>query len=477
VFRRIFFRPMDEQPIRPMSTRQAARSSQPRTTAGPDVPAPPPAPDRTPRPGPAAPDAPAAGPAPRDDPWDMALRQFRAAADRLNLRPAARQVLEHPEREFTVSFPVQMDDGSTRVYTGYRVLHSTGLGPTKGGLRFSPEVWINEVRALAMWMTWKCALAHLPYGGAKGGVACDPSALSPRELERLTRRFATELRPMIGARVDIPAPDVGTNSQVMAWFMDTYSMHQGYSVPSVVTGKPVTIGGSAGRQDATGRGVMIAAREAGRMRGQPFAGARVAVQGFGNVGGTAAWLMAAEGCRIVAVSDAWGGVYNPKGLDLAALRRHAASTGRVERFPGADAVTNAELLELPCEFLVPAAIEGQITGRNAARIAAQIIVEGANGPTTPDADAILEDRGILVVPDILANAGGVVVSYFEWVQDLQAYFWSEAEINAHLARIIVDGVTRVSSVAAAERVSLRIAALLVAVHRVAAALEERGIYP
>jgi len=412
-----------------------------------------------------------------DDPWEMALRQFAEAADRLRLPPAARDVLERPEREFTVRFPVAMDDGSTRVFTGYRVLHNTTLGPTKGGLRFSPQVWINEVRALAMWMTWKCALAHLPYGGAKGGVACDPGALSAGELERVTRRFATELRPMIGERVDIPAPDVGTNSQVMAWFMDTYSMHEGYSVPSVVTGKPISIGGSAGRQDATGRGVMIAAREAARMRGLPFAGARVVVQGFGNVGGTAAWLMAAEGCRVVGVSDAFGGVYNPAGLDLAALRRHVAETKRVEGFRGGEAVSNTDLLELPCDFLIPAAIEGQITGRNAGRIDAKIVVEGANGPTTPDADALLAERGVLVVPDILANAGGVVVSYFEWVQDLQAYFWSETEINAHLARIMVDGLERVAAVAAAEHVSLRTAALLVAVRRVAAALVDRGIYP
>lgn len=412
-----------------------------------------------------------------DDPWEMALRQFAAAADRLRLPRALRDVLARSHREFTVHFPVKMDDGTVRVFTGYRVLHNTALGPTKGGLRFSPQVWINEVRALAMWMTWKCALAHLPYGGAKGGVACDPLALSASELERVTRRFATELRPMIGERIDIPAPDVGTNAEVMAWFMDTYSMHEGYSVPSVVTGKPLAIGGSAGRQDATGRGVMIAAREAARMRGAPFAGSRVVVQGFGNVGGTAAALMAAEGCRIVGVSDAFGGVYNSAGLDLIALRRHVAATRRVEGFSGGEAVTNAELLELPCDFLVPAAIEGQITERNAGRIEARIVVEGANGPTTPDADVILENRGILVVPDILANAGGVIVSYFEWVQDLQAYFWSEAEINAHLTRIMVDGVARVAAVAASEQVSLRTAALLVAVRRVAAALDERGIYP
>jgi glutamate dehydrogenase (NAD(P)+) len=407
----------------------------------------------------------------------MAQRQFAAAADYLGLSPARRDVLSHPEREFAVHFPVRMDDGSMRVFAGYRVLHSTALGPTKGGLRFSPQVEINEVRALSMWMTWKCALAHLPYGGAKGGIACDPLAFSAAELERVTRRFATELRPMIGRHIDIPAPDVGTNSQVMAWFMDTYSMHEGYSVPSVVTGKPISIGGSAGRQDATGRGVMIAAREAARMGGVPFAGGRVVVQGFGNVGGTAAALMAAEGCRIVGISDAWGGVYNPGGLDVAALRRYVETSRRVEGFPNADAVTNAELLELPCDFLVPAAIEGQITSRNAGRIGARIIVEGANGPTTPDADTILEDRGILIIPDILANAGGVIVSYFEWVQDLQAYFWSEAEINAHLERILVEGLARVREVAASAKVSLRTAALLAAVRRVAAALDERGIYP
>jgi glutamate dehydrogenase (NAD(P)+) len=416
-------------------------------------------------------------PAASENPWEMALRQFGAAADRLALPAARRDVLSRPEREFAVHFPVRMDDGSIHVFPGYRVLHSTALGPTKGGLRYSPQVEINEVRALSMWMTWKCALAHLPYGGAKGGVACDPLSLSAPELERLTRRFATELRPMIGEHIDIPAPDVGTNSQIMAWFMDTYSMHEGFSVPSVVTGKPISIGGSAGRQDATGRGVMIAAREAARMRGVRFAGGRVAVQGFGNVGGTAAALMAAAGCRIVAISDAWGGVYNPRGLDVAALRRHVEATRRVEGFPGGEAVTNRELLELPCDFLVPAAIEGQITGGNAGRIDARIIVEGANGPTTPDADAVLEDRGILVVPDILANAGGVIVSYFEWVQDLQAYFWSEVEINAHLERILVDGLARVADVAASERVSLRTAALLVAVRRVAAALDERGVYP
>ncbi len=407
----------------------------------------------------------------------MALRQFHLAAERLQLKRGIREFLSHPHRELTVNFPVTMDDGSLRVFTGYRVHHSTVLGPTKGGIRYSPQVWINEVRALAMWMTWKCALNHLPYGGAKGGVACDPSRLSRAELERLTRRYATELSPLVGARRDIPAPDVGTTAEVMAWFMDTYSMHYGYSVPTVVTGKPVPIGGSAGRQEATGRGVMIVAREAAAVRGIPFAGSRVAVQGFGNVGSTAAHLMHAQGCRIVAVSDVRGGIYNPRGLDLPAVRRHVAQTGAVEGFPEADAVSNAALLEVPCEFLVPAAIEGQITGANAPRIQARLIVEGANGPTTPEADQILGDRGILVVPDVLANAGGVIVSYFEWVQDLQSYFWSEDEINAHLERLMVNSFQRVLAFSREQHVPLRTGALIFAVKRVADALVIRGIYP
>jgi len=416
-------------------------------------------------------------PGPRDDPWDMALQQFHLAAEHLRLKRGVREVLSHPQREFKVNFPVEMDDGSVRVFAGYRVLHSTVLGPTKGGLRYSPLVRISEVRALAMWMTWKCALTHLPYGGAKGGVACDPSLLSSGELERLTRRYATELAPLSGDRRDIPAPDVGTNAQVMAWFMDTYSMHHGFSVPSVVTGKPVSIGGSAGRQEATGRGVMITAREAAEVRGIAFVGSRVAVQGFGNVGSTAAHLMHAAGCRIVAVSDVRGGIYSPGGLDPAAVRRHIDATGSIEGFPGADAVSNAELLEVPCEFLVPAAIEGQITGANASRIRAQVIVEGANGPTTPDADRILDDRGILVVPDVVANAGGVIVSYFEWVQDLQSYFWSEEEINAHLERLMVHTFRRVLAFSREQHVSLRTGALIFAVKRVSDALLTRGVYP
>ncbi len=415
--------------------------------------------------------------APVPDPWDVALRQFHAAADRLNLTRGLREILSHPQREFTVYFPVAMDDGSVRMFSGYRILHSTVLGPTKGGLRYHPDVSLNEVRALAMWMTWKCALHHLPYGGAKGGVACDPSRLSLGELERLTRRYATEISLVVGSRRDIPAPDVGTNARVMAWFMDTYSMHQGYSVQSVVTGKPVSIGGSAGREEATGRGVMIAAREATRTLGIPFEGSAVAVQGFGNVGSVAARLMHAAGCRIVAVSDVHGGIYNPRGLDPAAVRRHLNDAKSLQGFPGADAVSNAGLLEVPCDILVPAAIEGQITAENAARIQARLIVEGANGPTTPEADQILGERGILVVPDILANAGGVIVSYFEWVQDLQSYFWSEEEINVHLERIMIQSFRGLEAVAGEHRVSLRSAALVTAVRRVAEALMLRGIYP
>ncbi len=412
-----------------------------------------------------------------EDPWAMALRQFDRAADHLALKRGIRDYLAYPHRELVVYFPVHMDDGSVRIFTGYRVHHSSVLGPTKGGIRYNPAVNLHEVRALAMWMSWKCALMHLPYGGAKGGVACNPSQLSPTELERLTRRYATEISTFVGATRDIPAPDVGTNAQIMAWFMDTYSMHLGYSVPAVATGKPVAIGGSAGRREATGRGVMIAAREAARDRGIPLAGSRVAVQGFGNVGATTAVLMADQGCRIVAVSDVYGGIYSPHGLDPRAVITYMQRTGNVAGFPGTEPVTNTELLELPCEFLVPAAIEGQITTQNAPAIQAQIIVEGANGPTTPEADEILHDRGILVVPDILANAGGVVVSYFEWVQDLQAYFWTEEEINAQLERIMVQSFASVSRLARARNVDLRIAAMIFAVQRVADALMTRGIYP
>jgi len=414
---------------------------------------------------------------PRDSPWEVALRQFHRAADHLPLKRGIREFLAHPHRELAVNFPVHMDDGSVRIFTGYRVHHSTVLGPTKGGIRYSPQVDLDEVRALAMLMTWKCSLMHLPYGGAKGGVACDPGQLSKGELERLTRRYATEISVIIGPDSDIPAPDVGTNDQIMAWMMDTYSMHRGHSVPAVVTGKPISIGGSAGRREATGRGVMIVAREAARVRGLPFAGSRVVVQGFGNVGSVAAYLLHDQGCRVVAISDVYGGIYNPDGFDPRAVLRHVQQTGRAAGFPGTVPVTNTALLELPCDFLVPAAIEGQITRDNAGRIQAKIVVEGANGPTTPEADEILDERGVLVVPDILANAGGVTVSYFEWVQDLQSLFWSEVEINQRLERIMVQAFNGVVALARERDVDLRTAALIYAVKRVADALLTRGIYP
>lgn len=413
----------------------------------------------------------------KDDPWEMALQQFWQVAERLTLKRGIQEYLVTPNRELTVNFPVKMDDGSIRIFTGYRVHHSTVLGPTKGGIRYHQDVTLNEVRALAMWMSWKCALVNLPYGGAKGGVIVDPTTLSLGELERLTRRYASEISVMMHPLGDIPAPDVGTNAQVMAWIMDTYSMHAGHSVPAVVTGKPVSIGGSVGRKEATGRGCMITAREAARILGLPWCGASVVVQGFGNVGSASAALMAAEGCKIVGVSDVFGGIYNPDGLDMPALLRHVEETKSVVGFPGAVAVTNQELLELPCVYLVPAALEGQITSANADRIKAQVIVEGANGPTTPDADVILAAKGITVLPDILANAGGVVVSYFEWVQDLQLFFWSEEDINQRLDRIMVRSVHEVIELARAQGISYRLAALQIAVERVAEALMIRGIYP
>jgi len=414
---------------------------------------------------------------PRQDPWEMALRQFNIAADHLPLKRGIREFLAYPKRELTVNFPVKMDDGSVRVFTGYRVHHSTVLGPTKGGIRYHPDVTLNEVRALAMWMSWKCAVVGLPYGGAKGGVIVNPKELSMEELEHLTRRYATEISILMSPEGDIPAPDVGTNPQTMAWIMDTYSMHRGHSTPSVVTGKPLSLGGSQGRVEATGRGVTIAAREVGRTRGMSLAGSKVAVQGYGNVGSVAAYLLADLGCTIVAASDSAGGVYNPKGLDARALLKHKEQRGSVAGFPGADRVTNEELLELPCDILVPSALEGQIDGDNAPRIKAKLIVEGANGPITPDADIVLDERKVTVAPDIVANAGGVIVSYFEWVQGLQQFFWTEEEVNQNLERIMVRSLGLVMKTAQEKQVNLRTAALIRSIERVAEALMTRGIYP
>jgi glutamate dehydrogenase (NAD(P)+) len=409
--------------------------------------------------------------------YAIAIRQLEAAAYYLNLDRSLLEILKHPRRELIVNFPVKMDDGSIRVFTGYRVHHNPARGPAKGGIRYHPEVTLDETRALAMWMTWKCAVVNIPYSGAKGGVVCDPKRLSIHELENLTRRYITEISIMVGPESDIPAPDIGTNPQVMAWIMDTYSMHKGYTVPAVVTGKPVAIGGSEGRLEATGRGVTVVAHEAAKMLGFGLEGARVVIQGFGNVGSATAKLMHQAGAKVVAISDARGGIYNPNGLDIPSLLHCAGRDGCIQAYRDADHLTNKELLELPCDILVPAAIHGVITSENAHNIRARIIVEAANGPVTPDADRILLDNGVLIVPDILANAGGVVVSYFEWVQDLQAFFWEEEEVNARLEKVMRRSFEHVRQVAEKNKVDLRMGAYIIGVQRVAEATTIRGIYP
>jgi glutamate dehydrogenase (NAD(P)+) len=406
-----------------------------------------------------------------------AQRQFDKAADILDLDPNLRRILRVPQRELEVAFPVKMDDGSTRVFTGFRVQHNITRGPAKGGFRYHPDVTLDDVRALAMWMTWKCAVVNIPFGGAKGAVVVDPKALSRGELERLTRRFTTEISILLGADRDIPAPDIGTTPEVMAWVMDTLSMHIGHTIPAAVTGKPIDIGGSQGRIEATARGLTYILREAADALGFNVAGAKVAIQGFGNVGATCARLLDEMGATVVAVSDSRGGIYNPRGLPLADVYEHKAATGSVVGFREAEPVTNEELLELPCDMLVPAALGNQITARNADRIQARIIGEAANGPLTPDADEILYDRGVFVLPDILASAGGVTVSYFEWVQGLQEFFWTEREVNAQLERVITRAFHNVLRLAQQHRVDMRTAALLLAVDRVAHATNIRGIYP
>ena len=409
--------------------------------------------------------------------YDMAVRQFLSIADRLGIDEGTRRILSQPKRELTVHFPVKMDNGEVQVFTGYRVQHNLYRGPGKGGIRYHPDVSLDEVKALAMWMTWKCALAGIPYGGAKGGVTCQPKDMSDGELERMTRRYATEISIIIGPDRDIPAPDVNTDGRIMAWIMDTVSMHQGFSVPGVVTGKPLSIGGTLGRVDATGRGVMIAAREAASRIGLSLEGARLAVQGYGNAGYHAARLLIETGCRLVAAADSTGGVYSEAGLDPDALKSYKDANRSVAGYGGADIISSEQLLEVPCDILIPAALEGQITEENAGRVKARLIVEAANGPTTPDADAILLDKGVIVVPDILANAGGVVVSYFEWVQDMQQYFWDLDEVNSKMESIMVRTFEEVAEIATKERVVMREAAMLLAVRRVVEAGHARGIYP
>ena len=413
---------------------------------------------------------------PASNPFEEMASRFDRAADLLGLDPGVRKVLREPEKELKVSIPVVMDDGRVELFVGYRVHHNVVRGPAKGGIRFDPGVTLDEVRALASWMTWKCAVMNIPFGGGKGGVICDPTKLSRGELERITRRYTSEIMDILGPDRDVPAPDVGTGPQHMAWIMDTYSMHQRRTVTSIVTGKPVEIGGSRGRVEATGRGVMIAAREAGKVHGIPLEGARAVVQGFGNVGSISAKMLHAQGARIVGVSDVYGAIANPAGLDVPALLEHVGRTRSVTGFPGAAAIDPASLLALECEVLVPAALENQITAANAGDVKARIVVEGANGPTTAAADRILESRGVVVVPDILANGGGVTVSYFEWVQDRMGFFWRESEVNERLEDIMVHAFDDVASMAAAHGVSYRIAAYMVAIQRVARDLETRGLY-
>jgi glutamate dehydrogenase (NAD(P)+) len=415
--------------------------------------------------------------APAENPFHTAIAQLDAVAEHIGLSEGMREVLRHCKREFTVNFPVKMDDGSIRVFTGHRVHHNEARGPVKGGLRYSTHVTLDEVRALAMWMTWKCAVAGLPYGGAKGGVLVDPRALSASELERLTRRFAAEIDILIGPDEDVPAPDMGTDAQVMAWIMDTHSMLHGHSVPAVVTGKPVSIGGSSGRYEATGRGVMFIAHEACAQAGVALAGATVAIQGFGNVGSVASRLLREQGAKVVAVSDEHGGVFDEDGLDIASLIEMQRPRAALPSDAPGRRITNAELLALPVDILIPAATEGQLHGGNAADVRAKIVIEAANGPTTAEGDRILRERGVRVVPDIVANSGGVIVSYFEWVQDLQSFFWEESEVNARLEKIIKRSFHEVAAIQGRDGLSMREAAYVLAVSRVVEATTVRGIFP
>ncbi len=409
--------------------------------------------------------------------YRMAVAQFEMAAERLSLDPNLRKRMIVPRRAVMVAVPVRMDDGRVEIFHGYRVHHDNTLGPSKGGIRYHPGVNLGETAALAMWMTWKCALVGLPFGGAKGGIGCDPSSLSRNELQRMTRRYTTEIVQFIGPDVDIPAPDVGTNAQIMSWMMDTYSQLKGYAIPGVVTGKPTVIGGSVGRAEATGRGVVYCILEALQHLKRPHRGLRAVIQGFGNVGANVARFLHEEGIRVIAASDVHGGVFNPNGLDIPALVRHIETPDIVGTFEGGDPIRNEELLVLPCDLLVPAALAGQITEENARRISCTILAEAANGPTTPAADRILRERGIFVIPDVLANAGGVIVSYFEWVQDLQHFFWKEKEIHERLRVIMTEAFDAVLALSLSEGVEMRMAALMLSIRKIAQAKLARGLFP
>jgi len=409
--------------------------------------------------------------------WHTAIAQLEQALPAAGIDPGTAERLRYPEHAVLVSVPIHMDSGETKVFPAYRVQHSRVLGPTKGGVRYDPHVSLSECAALAMWMTWKCAILRLPYGGAKGGIRCNPRELSRGELERLTRRFTAELSSVIGPQEDIPAPDMATDEQTMAWMMDTYSMQVGHATPEIVTGKPISVGGSVFRHEATGAGVVMVAERACKRLGWELAGLRCIVQGFGKVGGVAASELVERGAIVTGIADYSGGIHSDDGLDLAAVARWTAEQGSLDGFPGVSHLTNAALLELPCDVLVLAALEGQVTAQNAGRIQARMVAEGANGPTTVEADAILGERGIPVLPDILTNAGGVTVSYFEWVQDLGRLFWGREDIRSRLAEKMCDAFDRVWDLSEQERLTLRSAALVVGIREVAAALDARGLFP
>jgi glutamate dehydrogenase (NAD(P)+) len=413
----------------------------------------------------------------RENPYEIAKSQLHKVARAFAIDPNLVNVLQQCKKAVVVSVPVAMDDGTTQVFEGYRVTHNIARGPSKGGIRYHPDVTLDEVKSLAMWMTWKCALSNIPFGGAKGGVICNPKVMSEGELQRMTRRFTSEIINEIGPEKDIPAPDVGTDGRVMAWIFDTYSMNKGHSVLGVVTGKPLTIGGSLGREEATARGALYCVREALRKQQMSLQGTTVAVQGFGNVGSYLAKFLAEDGAKVVAVSDSTSGLHNPNGIDVQAALAHKRETGALAGFRGAEAITNDELLLLECDVLAPCALEQVITSENAEKVKAKIVVEGANGPVTPGADEILEDKGVFVLPDILANAGGVIVSYFEWVQGLQEYFWKEAEVNAKLNDIITRAFNETWTTHNSRGVSMRLAAYGLAVQRVGEATTTRGLYP